>query len=135
MGDVSRFFLLVYNGFHNLYFTRRFSSNRSLTAWWACSIASIFYLLTALVLVQAFVISKIFGGSTLPDKIVVVLLLGIFGVLAGWGGGHKWFGISAKSLPKEQINAGKIMAVAYLIGGWLIFFFTSYLLYSQSLQN
>lgn len=124
-------FSLIYNGFYYLFLGTRLSRNPSFSAWWLCTFSSIFYIGTAQSLVQVLVLHKLFDGSKLPNSIFSIILLGAFAILADRGGENSWFGISASELDNRKLRQAKVIAISYLLGGWLIFITTAIALYSN----
>jgi len=119
----------LYNGYYSFFDRSRFSAKPDFSAWAACTLASFFYLLAAFSLVDDLVRKS--TGQPIPWGLQIQIGLGIALALGSdWHIRHTWFGAKKEELPEDQLSNARLVAFLFLIGSWIAFIVTGYLVYA-----
>ena len=119
----------LYNGYYSFFDRSRLSKKPDFSAWASCTLASFFYLLSIFSILDGMV-SK-WTGQPIPWGLWIQIGLGVgLAWSSDWNIQHTWYGAKKEEFSEERLGNARVAAFLVLVGSWIAFIITAYLVYA-----
>ena len=124
-----KFVSFIYSGYYYLFADSKLSSKPDFSAWASCTLATVFYVFSILIVVGEFYNDGSSDGGFPFAGIAIAAAIAI-GLLSDWNIQHTWFGATRIDMHERQRKFAKAVSLAFLIGSWLVFISVGLIVYA-----